>query len=331
MLRSALLAMGRSRGAKRLLMAVPATRRVVSRFVSGETMDECLTVVRGLVDRGLAVTIDFLGEDTTNARQADRVTDTYVELLRRLAAADLTGRVEVSVKLSALGSQLTRGRELALDNAQLICEAAAAAGTTVTVDAEDHKTTDATLRTVADLRVTHPWVGAVVQAYLHRTPDDCTKLTGPGSRVRLCKGAYAEPRSVAVQGRRATEAAYLRCLDVLMRGQGVPLVATHDPRLIGAALTLADRLGRDKSSFELQMLYGIRAGEQARLAGEGYTVRVYVPFGSDWYAYFMRRLAERPANLRFFLRALAAREPKAVATPRRARPKTAKRGRRRRG
>lgn len=323
MLRSALLAMGRSRGAKRLLMAVPATRKVVSRFVSGETMEQCLAAVQRLVDQGLSVTIDFLGEDTTNARQADRVTDTYVELLHRLAAAELTDRVEVSVKLSALGSQLTRGRELAFDNAQVICEAAQAVGTTVTVDAEDHNATDETLRTVAELRATHPFVGAVVQAYLHRTPDDCTKLTGPGSRVRLCKGAYAEPRSVAVRGRRAVEAAYLRCLDILMRGQGVPLVATHDPRLIGAALTLAERLGRDRSSFEIQMLYGVRAREQVRLAGEGYTVRVYVPFGSDWYAYFMRRLAERPANLRFFLRALAAREP------RRPRAVTARRLRRR--
>jgi len=307
MLKSLLLGLSRMPAVKAGVVAFPLTKRVVDRFVAGETLDDCLRVTHALAGRGLLATIDYLGEDTTTAAQADRVTDTYVELLDRLAAEGLTDRVEVSIKLSALGSMLKGGYEVALDNARVICAQAERVGTTVTVDAEDHTSTDATLRTVQTLREQYPWVAVVLQSMLYRTASDCTKQTGEGNRVRLCKGAYSEPSEVAHRAKSAVDRNYRRCATILLQGKGRPLFATHDDAMIGHALAEVARLGRDPDSFELQMLLGIRSGEQARLAGLGHTVRVYVPFGTDWYAYFMRRLAERPANVVFLLRALVER------------------------
>ncbi|MBK8445163.1 MAG: proline dehydrogenase family protein [Micropruina sp.] len=307
MLKTLLLGLSRMPVVKAGVVAFPLTRRVVDRFVAGETLDDCLRAVHTLVDRGLLATIDYLGEDTTTAAQADRVTDSYVELLDRLAAEGLTDRVEVSIKLSALGSLLKGGYEVALDNARVICAHAERVGTTVTVDAEDHTTTDATLRTVTTLREQHPWVATVLQSMLYRTAPDCSNQTAPGNRVRLCKGAYSEPSEVAHRAKSAVDRNYQRCTTILLQGEGRPLFATHDDAMIGHALAEAERLQRDPDSFELQMLLGIRADEQARLAGLGHTVRVYVPYGTDWYAYFMRRLAERPANVVFLLRALVER------------------------
>ena len=147
----------------------------------------------------------------------------------------------------------------------------------------------------------------MLQAYLHRTEADCGELSGAGSRIRLCKGAYSEPAAVAFQGKDDVDASYLRCLRVLMEGEGYPMVASHDPQMIAAAQAHGTEAGRGTDDYEIQMLYGIRDAEQPRLVGEGVTVRIYVPFGDDWYGYFMRRLAERPANLIFFLRSLAER------------------------
>jgi proline dehydrogenase len=172
---------------------------------------------------------------------------------------------------------------------------------------EDHTTTDATLTALAELRGEFHWVGAVVQSYLRRTESDCRALATAGSRVRLCKGAYKEPESIAYQRRDDVDASYLRCLDVLMKGDGYPMVASHDPALVAAAERLVTQASRTADSYEFQMLYGIRPDEQLRLARAGHTVRVYVPYGDDWYGYFMRRLAERPANVKFFLRALRSR------------------------
>jgi proline dehydrogenase len=169
---------------------------------------------------------------------------------------------------------------------------------------EESATVDSTLAVLAELRRDHPGTGAVLQAALHRTEDDAAALAVPGSRVRLVKGAYDEPPSVAFQDRADVDAAYARCLGVLMRGPGHPMVGSHDPRMIDLAQRLAAEYGRTPDSWEVQMLYGIRTGEQRRLAAEGTCVRAYVPYGVDWYGYFMRRLAERPANLRFFLRSL---------------------------
>jgi len=172
---------------------------------------------------------------------------------------------------------------------------------------EDHTTTDSTLRVLDALRADFGWVGVAVQAYLRRTEADCVALATAGSRVRLCKGAYAEPASVAYQSRDEVDRSYVRCLRALMAGSGYPMIATHDPRLISIAGSLAATHGRSAADHEYQMLHGVRPDEQRRLAAAGATMRVYVPYGHDWYGYFMRRLAERPANVGFFLRSLATR------------------------
>jgi proline dehydrogenase len=212
----------------------------------------------------------------------------------------------VSLKLSALGQSLERdGEKIARENAWSICSAAQRAGIWVTVDAEDHTTTDSTLSIVRDLRADFPWLGTVLQAYLRRTRGDCEEFAASGARIRLCKGAYDEPASVAYRDDADVTGSYLRCLRVLMAGSGYPMVASHDPAIIAAVPVIAGESGRGAGDFEYQMLYGIRDGEQRRLADAGDRVRVYVPFGTQWYGYFMRRLAERPANLAFFLRALA--------------------------
>jgi proline dehydrogenase len=307
LLRGPLLGLARSDRARRLAVKVPITAAVVSRFVPGETVAECLDAVRSLAADGLLATIDHLGEDTTSEADAAAIRDAYLELLTALDAAGLTKVAEVSVKLTALGIGLPDGRRIALANARAICAAAQNVGTTVTVDAEDHTTTDTTLGILAELRRDFPGTAGVLQAYLHRTIEDVAVLNGEGSRIRLCKGAYAEPAEVAHQTREEVSASYLACTRVLMDGSGLPMLATHDPELIAAIPELAAAAGRDKGDYEFQMLYGIRTDEQRRLAAAGQTVRVYVPYGTDWWGYFIRRLAERPANLAFFLRALVGR------------------------
>lgn len=305
LLRGPLLLASRRPLIRKVVERAPVSRSVVRRFVAGDSVDDALRATSTLTASGLAVTLDRLGEDTTEPQHAAATADAYVEVLRRLADEGLSGGAEVSVKLSAVGQALDRS--LALDNAGRICAAAAAAGTTVTLDMEDHTTTEATLGTLGELRAEWPWVGAVVQSYLRRTESDCRDLATAGSRVRLCKGAYAEPESVAFQRKPDVDASYLRCLEVLLQGPGYPMVATHDPALIDAAVSLVAATGRAADSYELQMLLGVRPDEQVRLAREGRRVRIYVPYGTEWYGYLMRRLAERPANVAFFLRALASR------------------------
>jgi proline dehydrogenase len=290
---------------RRVIEKAPISNRVVKRFVAGDSVEDAVRATRSLIDAGLAVSLDHLGEDTTEVVHAKATTAAYLTLLDQLAAADLAPKAEVSVKLSAVGQALDHS--LAIDNAREICAAAQHAGTTVTLDMEDHTTTDATLASLCELRVDFPTVGAVVQSYLHRTEADCRDLAFAGSRVRLCKGAYKEPESVAYQRKEDVDASYTRCLDVLMNGDGYPMVATHDPALVAVAEEMVARNDREPDSYEFQMLYGIRPDEQTRLAGEGRTMRVYVPYGDEWYGYLMRRMAERPANVRFFLRALATR------------------------
>jgi proline dehydrogenase len=305
-LRSLILAAAGNDTIRDLVAHAPLSRAVVRRFVAGETAADAVAATRRLVTDGLYVTLDHLGEDTTDEATAEDTVRAYLALLTALAAAGLTEHAEVSVKLSAVGQKLDEG--LALANAARICAAAADVGTTVTLDMEDHTTTDSTLGILAQLRKDHPRTGAVLQAYLRRTEDDCRELAGSGSRVRLCKGAYAEPESVAYQDSVDVDRSYLRCANVLLAGDGYPMFATHDPRLVRI---LDDRVrwhDRKPGSYEFQMLYGIRPDEQRRLAGLGETVRVYVPYGVQWYGYLMRRLAERPANLAFFARALVGRK-----------------------
>jgi proline dehydrogenase len=304
-LSKALLAASRRPGLRRAVVGLPATRRVVDRFVAGEKLDDVLAVIRTLSGRGIDVTVDHLGEDVTDPAEARRARDAYLALLDGLAPLDLGRRAEVSVKLSAFGQALPGGQDLAMDLVRPVVEAATAQGTTVTLDMEDSSTVDSTLEVLAELRKEHPDTGAVLQAMLYRTEDDARALAVTGSRVRLVKGAYREPAAVAYQGRHDVDAAYARCLGILMRGDGYPMVGSHDPAMIALAQRLAAEYGRAADSWEVQMLYGIRTHEQERLSAEGVRVRAYVPYGVDWYGYFMRRLAERPANLRFFLRSLA--------------------------
>ncbi|GLW95703.1 proline dehydrogenase [Actinokineospora globicatena] len=304
-LRSLILAAARNGTIRRLVATAPVSRDVVRRFVAGETTADAVAVTRRLVDSGLTVTLDHLGEDTTDAALAEQTVQAYLELLDQLHAEGLSDRAEVSVKLSAVGQMFDE--DLALANAKRICAAAEAAGTTVTLDMEDHTTTDSTLRILAELRRTWPWVGAVLQSYLHRTLDDVTALATSGSRVRLCKGAYKEPETVAFQDPIEVDKSYVRCANALLAGDGYPKFATHDPRLVRIIGERAEAHGRKPGSFEHQMLFGIRPDEQLRLAQLGHTVRVYVPYGGEWYGYLMRRMAERPANTAFFLRALASR------------------------
>ncbi len=310
-LRPVILAASKGHGLRHTAERLPVTRKVVRRFVPGETIDSVLDSVAVLRDSGRYVSIDYLGEDVTGVDAANAAVGVYLNLIDRLRASgdhgDAGARpLEISLKLSALGQSLERdGEKIARDNAYAICQAAQRAGVWATVDAEDHTTTDSTLSIVRDLRLDFPWIGLVLQAYLRRTLGDCEEFAGAGARIRLCKGAYDEPASVAYRDPAAVTASYLRCLRVLMAGSGYPMVASHDPAIIDAVSGLARETGC--GAFEYQMLYGIRDGEQRRLADSGARVRVYVPFVTQWYGYFMRRLAERPANLTFFLRALAQR------------------------
>ncbi|MGD3105905.1 proline dehydrogenase family protein [Streptomyces sp. YGL11-2] len=307
MLGPVLLAAARSDSIRRLVAAAPVTRPVVDRFVAGERLDESMTVVRTLAARGMEVTLDHLGEDITDPAEALRNRDAYLQLAEALKEHGLGARAEMSVKLSAFGQALSGGHELALRNVTPVVEAAAEAGTTVTLDMEDHTTVDSTLAILGALRERFPQTGAVLQSYLFRTEDDCHALAGEGSRVRLVKGAYKEPATVAYQDKREVDLAYVRCLKILMAGQGYPMIGSHDPRMVAIGQELAHRNGRKPADYEFQMLFGIREAEQQRLVAEGHRMRVYIPYGTDWYGYFMRRLAERPANLTFFLRSLATR------------------------
>jgi proline dehydrogenase len=311
--RPAIMAASRSDRLRHTAERLPVTRNVVHRFVPGETVDDALSSVAQLRDSKRMVSIDYLGEDTTVVEDAEQTVQAYLALLDALGTRNenTTGTVrplEVSLKLSALGQALPRdGEKIARDNAHTICERAQRVGAWVTVDAEDHTTTDSTLSIVRDLRTEFPWLGTVLQAYLKRTESDCEEFAASGARIRLCKGAYDEPASVAFRDRDDVDDSYMRCLRVLMAGSGYPMVASHDPAIIEAVPALVRENNRGVDSFEYQMLFGIRDPEQRRLADEGNHVRVYVPFGTQWYGYFVRRLAERPANLTFFLRALAER------------------------
>ena len=302
MLRSVILAASRSHRAERLVEAVPLAKGMVRRFVAGEAVPEAVEVARGLVAAGLSVTLDHLAGTSTTPEQAAAAYEEYLGLLEELSTRELTPATEISVKLSALGEVFDQ--KLAYDYAHVICARASEAGTTVTLDAEGHQTTDSTLDVLSKLRVDFPTTGAVVQAYLRRTEADCAELATTGSRVRLCKGAYAEPESVAHQTRIDVDRSFVRCLNVLMSGTGYPMVATHDPRLIAIAEDRAKWFGRSRDEFEYQMLYGVRPEEQLRLAAAGYTVRVHLPFGEQWYGYLTQRLADRPGNISFVLRAL---------------------------
>ncbi|AJP03959.1 proline dehydrogenase [Streptomyces cyaneogriseus subsp. noncyanogenus] len=304
MLGPVILAASRSDRMRRLVSAAPVTKPVVDRFIPGETVDEVLPIIQDLTGKGLELTMDVVGEDITTPEQAEAARDAYLELIDRLKPLELGTRAEMSVKLSMFGQALDGGHELALKNVRPVVEAAAEIGTTVTLDAEDHTTLDSMFAIHDELRKDFPQTGCVIQSYLFRTEADARRLAANGSRVRLVKGAYKEPAEVAYQQKAEIDKAYVRILRTLMEGDGYPMIGSHDPRLIAIAQELARRAGRKLDEYEFQMLYGIRGDEHLRLAAEGHRMRVYTAYGTDWYGYFMRRLAEKPANLRFFARSM---------------------------
>lgn len=304
MLGPAILAASRSDKMRRIVSAAPVTKPVVNRFIPGETVDQVIPIVEDLTGKGLEVTLDVVGEDITTVEQSHAARDAYLQLIEQLAHLGLGETVEMSVKLSMFGQALEGGHELALANVRPVVEAAAAIGTTVTLDAEDHTTLDSMFAIHEELRRDFPQTGCVIQAYLFRTEADARRLAAAGSRVRIVKGAYKEPAEVAYQDKAEIDKAYVRILKILMEGEGYPMIGSHDPRLIAIGQELARQAGRKLDEYEFQMLYGIRSEEHLRLAAEGHRMRVYTAYGTDWYGYFMRRLAEKPANLLFFLRSM---------------------------
>lgn len=297
----------RSTRARRAVESFPVTRKVVDRFVPGETTADAVEASAALVATGRRVTIDVLGEDVLDLGGARATRDAYRTLLVALAEAGCADGADVSLKLSALGQALPDGTTIATDHAAEICDAAAGLGCTVTLDMEDHTTVDSTLAIGAGLRASYPWIGNVLQTNLRRTPGDIAALDGTGARIRLVKGAYREPASVALQRKADVDRAYEAAIDALMSSDCHPMIATHDPAMLDRAVAQARATGRGDDRWEAQMLYGVRPDLEQRMVDDGHTMRVYLPFGSDWYGYFMRRLAERPANVAFFLRALTHR------------------------
>ncbi|WP_028708818.1 proline dehydrogenase family protein [Propionicicella superfundia] len=289
--------------------AFPPARALAAQFVAGDTLGEALPVVKSLVADGFLVTMDVLGEAVETAAAAEKNSTEYLDLLQWLAAERLTDAVEVSLKLSAVGQALPDGDGLSGEHARLICAAAHGIGSAVTLDMEDHTTTDLTLGTWRSLLPDYPRTAAVLQARLFRTPDDLNELAVDGRRIRLCKGAYTEPAEIAHRRSRDVDKAYVRGLKQLFAADAYPMIATHDSRLIEIAQELAARAGREPGSYEFQFLYGVAAKDQERLRDAGERVRLYLPYGTEWYRYFSRRLIERPANLGLMLRALGRRRP----------------------
>jgi proline dehydrogenase len=307
-IRQALLSLSRQKKIQEISASAPISRTLVARFIAGETEPDAVRAAGELAGEGLLSTIDHLGEDTVDIGQASATRDAYLALLTGLDQSGLSAAAEVSVKLSAVGQALPGdGEKIALDNARSICEAAHAIGTTVTLDMEDHTTTDSTLGILGELRQDFPATGAVLQAYLYRTEQDCRDLAYEGSRIRLCKGAYKEPESVAFQSKEDVDKAYVRCMRILFDAACYPMIASHDPRLIEIAGALATRADRAKGTYEHQLLYGVRPDEQRRLAKAGERVRVYIPYGAEWYGYMVRRMAEKPANMALFLKSLTSK------------------------
>jgi proline dehydrogenase len=302
-MRSVLLGLSHRRSIGRLATRLPFTRPLVARFVAGETLDAALRALGRIHDAGFGTTVDILGESVTSDADARAAVAAYVAAIPALGAAGLD--LNVSLKLSQMGLGL--GRDIARENVARVLTAAAAAEGFVRIDMEDHSTTDATLAIWRDLRPLMAGsgdVGVVLQSALLRTPADAEMLIAEGARIRLCKGAYKEPADVAHQARAAVDAAYVAIMERLLVAATYPAIATHDDRIVERAVAFALERAIASNRFEFQMLYGVRRDLQERLLRDGWRVRIYVPFGEQWYPYFMRRLAERPANVAFLIGSL---------------------------
>lgn len=301
-LRDLFLSMSTNTVIRRFIIDFPLSRRVSRRFVAGETLEEAIEVVRKLNAQGQQVTFDLLGESVTKESEARAAKDSYLRALQAIQAAQVSS--QVSVKLSQMGLDLSA--DLCLDNLRQIAAKAKEIGSFVTIDMEDSQHTQATLNVYKTLREEFDNVGIVIQAYLYRSEEDIKALISMGACVRLCKGAYKEPPTVAFPQKKDVDANMVNLSQMFFQSNGnghrpYLQLATHDEKLINWAeqYVTDHHIGRDR--FEFQMLYGIRPDLQRKLAAKGYTMRVYVPYGSHWYPYFMRRLAERPANVIFLL------------------------------
>ncbi|HEX9283051.1 MAG TPA: proline dehydrogenase family protein [Gemmatimonadales bacterium] len=299
MLRASLLWLSEQPRVFRFIRTNGLARRFAARFVAGETVDEGIAVVKELNAAGIAASLDLLGEAVHNAAEARAARDTYLQTLDRVRAAGATAHV--SLKLTQMGLDIDEA--LCVENVRAVVARAKAQGSFVRIDMEQSDYTERTLQLFK--RTFHPefgnGVGIVLQSYLRRTEQDVEQMIALGARVRLCKGAYQEPATVAFPDKRDVDANYVRCMEGLLLKGDYPGIATHDVRILERAKAFARDRGIPHARFEFQMLYGVRRDLQLALKRQGYNVRVYVPFGTQWYPYLMRRLAERPANVAFLV------------------------------
>jgi len=318
MLRQTLHRLSESSTAERVITRAPISRQMVSRFVAGSTLAEALDAAAALNSAGLSVSLDYLGEAISSREEIAEATGMAITCLEGIAERELSANI--SLKPTQLG--LGIDEELCLQGVSAILERARALGDGegeifVRLDMESSGYVERTIVLVERLwEMGYRNVGTVLQSYLHRTPGDVERLNALGSRVRLVKGAYKEPERVAYQDKAKVDEMFVREMQMLLRDGTYPAIATHDEAMIDAGRRFAFEHGIDKSSFEFQMLYGVRRDFQTRLREEGYNVRVYVPFGDSWYPYLMRRLAERPANLMFMASSVMAESPlRKIASP----------------
>jgi proline dehydrogenase len=298
MLRSTLLKLSESPGFARWVTSNGATRGMARRFVAGETLDEAIEVARKCNDGGMFASLDYLGENVATTTDAQRARDAYLEVFDRIAKEKLDANV--SCKLTQLGLDLSA--EFCEGLVLSVVERAASYDNFLRVDMEGSVYTQRTVELVKRIRARNPAIGTVIQSYLYRSERDIQDLLAYGCRVRLCKGAYKESVEVAFERKSDVDGNYVRLMQMLLPSGFYHAIATHDPRMIGETIRCAAAKQISKSDFEFQMLYGIRTDLQRRLVRGGYRVRIYIPYGRDWFPYFMRRLAERPANLAFLLR-----------------------------
>lgn len=300
MLRSTLLKLSESNGFANWVTTNSTTRRMSHRFVAGETLEEALAAAKECNRAGMMVSLDYLGENVATTADAHRARDAYLEIFDRIVKEEL--QANVSCKLTQMGLDLSV--EFCEGLVLSVVERASACDSFLRVDMEGSVYTQRTVELVKRVRARNPAIGTVVQSSLYRTEDDVRDLLSYGCRIRLCKGAYRESADVAYAKKSDVDANYVRIMQTLLPSGFYHGIATHDPRMIGATIRFAAAKKITKDDFEFQMLYGVRTDLQRQLVADGYRVRVYIPFGRDWFPYFMRRLAERPANVAFFLRNL---------------------------
>src|SRR5277367_1611328 len=296
MLRATLLKLSESKGFANWVVSHSSTKRMAHRFVAGETLDEALAAARACNNAGMLVSLDYLGENVATTTDAQRARDAYLEIFDRVAKENL--QANVSCKLTQLGLDLSV--EFCEGLVLSIVERAAANDSFLRIDMESSIYTQRTVELVKRVRAQAPTVGAVIQSYLYRSESDIQDLLSYGCRIRLCKGAYKESEEVAFPRKADVDTNYVKLMRMLLPSGFYHGIATHDPRMIAETIRCAAEKGISKDDFEFQMLYGVRTDLQRRLVRDGYRVRVYIPYGHDWFPYFMRRLAERPANLAFF-------------------------------